>query len=289
MKLEQNVRAVTSSAMNRIQNEYARLTGQNFCLSLLEAFDSPAFNIETYCQDFHPHPQMAEMIRTIIGYGKAAGILLPNAEHYLTCALYLFPDASPEKILLIARNYAVDFYLNDTMGREFRSTSEERQQLNTIRARLAARADWTSADEATSTAERANLEVLAAIARTSPASWFESFLALYLKHLSVAHKSYDCISLGSIPKIEEYIDLRSDISGMPHTVSMIEYSQDNYLDWPLLEIAGLADDIRELGTTVSLTGALMNDVFSFEKEVIDNRSEKTSFIRAPVRETVVAK
>src|SRR5258708_40231758 len=60
---------------------------------------------------------------------------------------------------------------------------------------------------------------------------------------------------------------------MTHTVSLIEYSQDNYLDWPLLEIAGLADDIRELGMTVSLIGALMNDVFSFEKEVIDNRSD----------------
>ncbi|HEY4111440.1 terpene synthase family protein [Puia sp.] len=273
MQPEQNVRAVTVAAMDRIQNEYARLIGQDFGLSLLEAFDSSAFHLDAYCRDYHPHPQMEEIMRTIIGYGRSAGILLPNAEHYLTCALYLFPDASPEKILLIARNYAVDFYLNDTMGREFRSTSEERRRLNEIRARLVERTDVESVDEAASAAERANLDVLAEIAGTSPGSWFESFLGLYLKHLSVAHKSYDCISLGYIPSIPEYIGIRADISGMPHTVSMIEYSQGNYLDWPMLEATGLAGEMRALAWTVSLIGALMNDVFSFEKEVIDNRSD----------------
>jgi hypothetical protein len=273
MQPEQPVRAVTSAAMNRIQNEYDRLTGQHFSLSLLDSFDSDDFHLAAYCHDYQPHPQLEQLVRDIIGFGKTAGILLPNAEHYLTCALYLFPDAPPEKILLIARNYAVDFYLNDTMGREYRSTSEERQRLNEVRERLMERTDWLNADEATTAAERANLDVLAELARSSPASWFESFLSLYLKHLSVAHKSYDCISLGYIPSIPEYIGIRGDISGMPHTVSMIEYSQGNYLDWPLLESLGLATEFRELGTTVSLIGALMNDLFSFEKEVIDNRSD----------------
>jgi len=259
--------------MNRIQQEYDRLTGQHFSLSLLDSFDSDAFHLESYCRDYRPHPQMEQLVRDIIDFGKTAGILLPNAEHYLTCALYLFPDASPEKILTIARNYAVDFYLNDTMGREYRSTSEERQRLNEIRQRLLEHTDGLNADEATTAAERANLDVLAELARTSPDYWFESFLSLYLKHLSVAHKSYDCISLGYIPSIPEYIAIRADISGMPHTVSMIEYSQGNYLDWPLLESLGLAVPLRDLGTTVSLIGALMNDLFSFEKEVIDNRSD----------------
>lgn len=273
MKLEPGVQAVTSSAMNRIQNEYTRLTGANFRLSLSGLFDSEEFNIERYCRDYHPHPQMKEMIANVAGYGNAVGILLPNAEHYLTCALYLFPDASPEKILLIARNYAVDFYLNDTMGREYRSTSEERQRLNAIRSRLAGMADISGANEALSPVEKASLDVLAGIAKTSPAGWFESFLALYLKHLSVAHRSYDSISLGYIPKIEEYIGIRADISGMPHTVSLIEYSQDNYLDRRLLGKAGLAEELAEIEMTVSLIGALMNDIFSFEKEVIDNQSD----------------
>jgi hypothetical protein len=280
MKPPPPVQAVTAAAMNRIRNEYTRLISQNTCVSLLEAFRSESFDIELYCRDHRPHPQTAEMIRASIGYGKAAGILLPNAEHYLTCALYLFPDAPAEKLQLIARNYAVDFYLNDTMGREFRSTSAERQRLNEIRASLVKRADTGQTEKATFAAgaaafaaERANLDVLAEIRRTAPVRWFDSFLSLYLRHLSAAHRSYDCISLGYIPKIEEYIDIRADISGMPHTVSLIEYSQDNYLDEALVPDTGLSDDIRELGTTVSLVGALMNDVFSFEKEVIDNGSD----------------
>lgn len=253
--------------MNRIQNEYARLIDRQFCVSLLESFTSEDFHVEAFCRDYHPHPQMEEMVRSGIGFGRAAGILLPNADHYLTCALYLFPDAPPEMILLIVRIYAVDFYLNDTMGREYRSGSEERQRLNEIRERLMQR------DEPATAAERANGEVLAELARTAPAYWFEAFLSLYLQHLSVAHRSYDCISLGYIPKIEEYIGIRADISGMPHTISLLEYSRGNYLDWPALETMGLAGRLRELGVTVSLTGALMNDLFSFEKEVIDNRSD----------------
>jgi len=270
MQPEQPVRAAIHAAMDRIQNEYTRLIDAHFCVSLLASFDSDDLHLEAFCRDYHPHPQTDELVRNSIGFGRSAGILLPNAEHYLTCALYLFPDAPPEKILLIARNYAVDFYLNDTMGREYRSSSEERQRLNEIRARLTER---SNAGGPASAAERAHLEVLAELAGSSPASWFEPFLALYLKHLSVAHKSYDCISLGTIPKIEAYIAIRADISGMPHTVSMIEYSQGNYLDWPLLQRIGLAGELRELGLTVSLIGALMNDLFSFEKEVIDNRSD----------------
>ena len=153
MQPEQPVRAAIHAAMSRIQNEYARLINDHFCVSLLESFTSDEFNVDAYCRDYRPHPQMEEMVKSIIGFGRAAGILLSNAEHYLTCALYLFPDAPPEKILLIARIYAVDFYLNDTMGREYRSTSEERQRLNDIRARLMER------DAPATQAERANLEV----------------------------------------------------------------------------------------------------------------------------------
>jgi hypothetical protein len=273
MKFHQDPSAAVSSAMDRIHHQYSELAELTSGLSLLNLFNSNEFQFDAFCRDFHPHPNIGELKSKTIDFGREYGILLPNAEHYVTCAMFLFPSAPMEKIIRLSKNYAVDFYLNDTMGREAKPTTEEKQRLYEIRDRLAAVGDDLETYGAISTAEKANLEVLAEISRTSPVNWFRHFLKQYLQHIDVAHKSYDAASLGYVPSIEEYIDIRCSISGMPHTVTLIEYATNNYLDWDKLLSAGLKDDIEQLNLTVALVGALTNDLFSFEKEVIDHKTD----------------
>lgn len=272
MQPAQSVSAVVDAVMERIQNEYADLKkSTNYSLSSL--FDSNQFHFEQYCQDFQPHPQMAELKKNTIDFGNQYDILLNDAEQYITCAMFLFPTAPMEKIVLLSKNYAVDFYLNDTMGRDAKPTTEEQQRLYAIRDRLAARGKELNPDGDASFAEVANIKVLEEIANTSPASWFNEFLHQYLYHIDVAHRSYDAATLGYIPSVEEYVTRRCYISGMPHSVSLVEYSNNVFLDWDRLDKAGWADDLKKIGWTVSLIGALTNDLFSFEKEVIDHRSD----------------
>jgi len=273
MKVLPDPGSVVATALDRVYNEYSERVNLTTGFSLLNLFNSADFQFDSFCQDFVPHSNIGELKRETIDFGQEYGILLPNAEHYITCAMFLFPSAPIEKIVRLSKNYAVDFYLNDTMGREAKPTTEEKLRLYEIRDRLAAVGEDLETFGDISTAEKANLTVLAEISRTSPISWFRTFLKQYLYHIDVAHKSYDTASLGHIPTIEEYIDIRCAISGMPHTVTLIEYSMDNYLDWQKLDQAGLKELVQQINQTVSLVGALTNDLFSFEKEVIDHKTD----------------
>jgi hypothetical protein len=269
----QDPAAVVASAMENVHIQYHELLKLTTGFSLLSLFNSKDFQFDSYCQDFVPHPNIGELKRKTIDFGKDYGILLPNAEHYVTCAMFLFPTTSMEKIIRLSKNYAVDFYLNDTMGREAKPTTDEKQRLYEIRDRLATIGEDLEPIGDISMAERANLEVLDEISRTSPITWFRTFLRQYLHHIDVAHQSYDASTLGYIPSIEEYVEQRCAVSGMPHTVTLIEYSTNNYLNWRLLEDAHIATDLRQVNAIVAMVGALTNDLFSFEKEVIDHKTD----------------
>lgn len=269
----QNISLVVDSALRRIQQEYVELISSKQPISLLSLFNSEKFHFDLYCKDFVPHPEIAELIKSTTSFGEKYGILLPDADAYITCAMFLFPAATIEKIILLAKNYAVDFYLNDKMGRDAKPTNQEMKMLYEIRDRLALIGHDLKLEAKASLAEKANIEVLQQIENFSPKEWFDNFLHLYLSHINIAHQPYDLVTLKHIQSVEEYINMRADISGMPHTVSLIEYAMSVFLDWDLLAKIGIAEEVRKVNELVSYIGALTNDLFSFEKEVIDNGSD----------------
>ncbi|PUZ28628.1 hypothetical protein DCC81_03855 [Chitinophaga parva] len=268
-----NVPNVVAVALHAIHQQYAESLKTTKQVSLLSLFNSENFQFDLFCSDAAAHPEMATLKQRTTSFGQQYGILLPDADAYITCSMFLFPEAPLQKIITISKNYAVDFYLNDKMGRDAKPTNQEMQVLYEIRDRLAAIGNDLRLSRGASLAETANVEVLQEIANGAPKSWFDHFLRLYLTHIDAAHKSYDAATLGYIPSVEAYIKLRADISGMPHTVAMIEYANSCFLDWDELESAGLATDVKKANETVSYVGALTNDLFSFEKEVIDSASD----------------
>jgi hypothetical protein len=268
-----NISFVVNSALKRVINEYEDLLKSNKQLSLLTLFNSGNFNFDIFCKDFEPHPDISQLKKSTTNFGEKYRILLPDADAYITCSMFLFPGAPFDKIILLSKLYAVDFYLNDKMGRDARPTNQEMKMLYEIRNRLVAMGNELKQQSKASPAEIANIEVLQQISDSSPKGWFENFLNLYLNHINIAHQPYDLITLGKIQSIEDYINMRADISGMPHTVSLIESANSNYLDWDLLTKFELADEIKKVNEIVSYIGALTNDFFSFEKEVIDSQCD----------------
>lgn len=268
-----NVPNVVVTALRTIKLQYAELLNSTIPISLLSLFNSENFQFDAYCSDYAPHPEISTLKKSTTSFGEKYGILLPDADAYITCSMFLFPEAPLDKIITISKNYAVDFYLNDKMGRDARPANHEMQVLYAIRDRLAAIGSDLQLKDGASLAEKASIEVLKEIADGAPKSWFDNFLRLYLAHINVAHQSYDLNSLGYIQSIEDYIRMRADISGMPHTVAMIEYADGVFLDWDLLAQIGIAEEVKRAGETVAYIGALTNDFFSFEKEVIDNQSD----------------
>ncbi|WP_127132548.1 terpene synthase family protein [Pseudoflavitalea rhizosphaerae] len=274
MKHEHSVQVATRIALIRVQRDYAGMV-KSEAFSLRELFNPDDFDLADYCRQYNPHPQTEKLVDVVKEFGERFSIWLPNARHYVTSALFLFPDADFQRATALVKNLATDYYLNDTMGREiykYLSTEQQREARELI-ARI------TSLDEELLTipealgVELANVEMLSEIRDISPLSWFMEFLKLYLYHIEVTHRDNSAAALGYMPTVEEYISMRKHTSGMPHIISLAEYSDNKFLDWNWLAEVKLDAHLRRVHRVVALFGCLTNDLFSFEKEVIDRNAD----------------
>lgn len=273
--MNQMILTRASMALSRMKEQYAaHLQTGKVPFSLHTLFKSADFNLDTYCTTFRPHHHAAALQKSVQAFGESHGIWLKHAAHYITCALYLFPTAHIYRMYPVLQNCAIDFYLNDTMGREvFPHLSAAGQAEASAIVQLMADCEACLQPSDLHPVVEANRQMLLDMQRTSPAAWFNEFLRLYAYHIEVTHRDCNTGGVGKIPTVAEYIDDRCHISGMHHTIAMIEYSEGQFLDWHWLENAGIARPLQRLRYVTAAIGCLMNDLFSFEKEVIDNDSD----------------
>lgn len=266
---------ITNSVLKRAQANYLQMIDDGVQLEIEELLNFGSFKLKGYCEKFSPHSYAGGLAESARGFATDHNIWLENGKQYITCALYLFPDSPLYRIIPIVENCAMDFYLNDIMGREVYgqlSKKEQRdakqiiQRLTKVDARLRLRANATLV-------EKANIKILRKISDASPTDWFVKFLELYNQHLKAAHQNCNTEARYHIPNVEEYNVDRCHISGMPHTVAFIEFSSGVFLSWSWLDEYGLSDTMKQLHWQFSLFGCLSNDLFSFEKECIDNCSD----------------
>jgi hypothetical protein len=265
----------TSTILEKVQKEYSVLAGGTPVFSLVQLFSFEGFRLDEYCQVFSPHPQTQQLLQETRNFGERYGIWTPAAEHYISYASYLYPDGAIDRMRAIMKNLAIDYYLNDAMGRDvFHGLSPEEQKTGTdLRDRMfRVKEDLNIEGNATSL-ELANIEVLNFISDSSPFSWFKEFLRLYNYHIHVTHKDCNVNAMGRIATVDEYIDSRCHMAGMHHVISLIEYSEGCFLDWEWLANAGIDKQLRRLHYITAAIGGLMNDLFSFEKEVIANHAD----------------
>jgi hypothetical protein len=261
--------------MSRMMASYAQMCQSGICLSIEELLNYDNFKLSEFCNVFEPHPYEEALAKSARGFAEFYDIWLEHGKHYITCALYLFPTAPLYRIIPIVENCGVDFFLNDTIGREVfpqLSQADQRQAQKMINRMTKLDAALRLPREATNI-ERANHTVLQNIKGAAPDSWFREFLHLYNYHLKLAHRNCNTRTALSILSIEEYITERCHISGMPHTVALVEFSTNTFLDKDWLQEINISDQIKELQWQACLFGCLSNDLFSFEKECIDNQSD----------------
>ncbi len=274
MKHEHSVQVATRIALVRIQQDYAALKDLT-SFSLLDLFNHDQFNLEEYCSTYEPHPKTPELVNLVQEFGERYGIWLPNARHYVTSALFLFPDADFVRATALVKNLATDYYLNDTMGRElFKYLDRDKQSAaRQIIQRMITIDEELQILPGSHGVELANAEMLAEIRDISPLPWFVEFLKLYSYHIEVTHKDNSAAALGYLPTVDEYISIRKHTSGMPHIISLAEYSDNRFLDWNWLAEVKMDAWMRRAHRACALFGCLTNDLFSFEKEVIDNNAD----------------
>lgn len=275
MKKELPVREAVSSVLERAQLDYRELV-RSSPFSLKELFSPAHFPFdEFFCKGFSPHPDSARLTQLAQRFGEDNDIWLPNARGHVSCALFLYPAAQPERMISIMKNLMIDFYLNDVMGRDlfkFLSSHQQRDARELIGNMAGLKKDLFVPSDA-HPLEHLNVQVLREFRENSPSGWWGRFFHFYCHHLNITHNDRNSAALGYIPGVDEYIDNRCHYAGMYHIVLWVEYNNACFLDWDLLGDLGLASPFRRLHWLATAFGALSNDLFSFEKEVIDQGSD----------------
>lgn len=274
MKKEQNVQEKAYSTMRRVHSEYEELLA-GIPMSL-EALISPeGFRFDEFCREFHPHPDSEALKMRIQEFGEAHGCWLPGAKHHISCALYLYPTADTYRMFCMMKNLTLGFYLNDVMGRDTFKFLPEEQQLS-ARAMILRMAringELYVAPDA-GVLERVNAGVLQEFKDHSPRDWFERFLEVYSYHIGITHTDGNVTAKGRIPGITEYMDYRCHLGGVHHILMWIEFSDGQFLDWERLHGYGIAQPLKRLHWVTAAFAGLSNDLFSLEKEVVDNGSD----------------
>lgn len=270
MKHEQNAQIAASTILERVKLEYEGLL-QSAPLSLEQLFSPEDFHFDEFCKSFNPHPQSDELKDLIKVYAERQNIWMPSAKHHISCALFLYPAASFERMNTMMKNLVLGFYLNDTMGRDIFKmlTPSQQQDSRRIIENMAGLCEDLTIQPGAHPLEIANVEILREFRKSSPSDWFRRFLNCYSHHLDVTHQDGNSETKGYIPDVYEYMDLRCHYAGVHHIILWIEYSDAQFLDWDQLRVMGVAQKMERLNWVTAAFEALSNDLFSFEKEVID--------------------
>ena len=262
------------SVLDRIKSEYAELV-HSHSFSLEELFSPKDFKFDEFCKTFSVYPQSEELLNRSEAFGREYGVWQANTKHYINCAFLLYPRGRFDQMLTIMKNLTVGFYLNDTMGRDlFKFLSAEEQKSSTrLIERMASLDESADPGDEAGPVEIANSIALREFRDAAPREWFLKFKRLYSYHLKITHRDGDTDAVGYLPEVDEYITRRCHLAGMNHIVLWVEFSDGRFLDWELLKKHSLSRRMERLHWLSAAFGALSNDLFSFEKEVIDNDSD----------------
>ncbi|MCW3466014.1 terpene synthase family protein [Chitinophaga nivalis] len=264
----------TAQGIEHLQEQYALFSTREK-ISLSTLFNDGDTNIREYCRTYRPNAGNDQLTAAVKSWSESYGIWLKSGEHYLTCATYLFPAADFRRGIAVVQNCAVDYYLNEIMGRDvFRLLPREQQvEARLIIDRMAGLSPALTVIPEAHAVEKANAEMLQEIRDTSPGEWFAAFSNMYAYHIGVTHQDCNASGLHYLPDVEEYIQQRLHTSGMPHIILLIEYCDGAFLDWSWLAAQRMAAQLKDLQQAVAMFGCLSNDFFSFEKEVIDKSAD----------------
>ncbi|WP_433207720.1 terpene synthase family protein [Nocardia sp. CA-107356] len=260
-----------------MRTEYEALVGAGRGWSLRTLFSTPDCDIVDFCEGFAPNRFGVRAAAEVEGFCRRFGIWLEvGGAHYNSMTPYLHPyAATAQRMTTIGIYNAILFWLNDTVGREkfaHLTDTEQRQAAATVE-RLCGLLDTRNAAMDPTPVEAATVEFLELLDGYADPDWLGRFLDSTIDHLRPAIRDQNARARGELLAVPDYIDLRAQVSGMYPAIALCEFGRDEYLPWHRIQAAGLDADLHRLRRLTVEIGALMNDVFSFEKECIHDRAD----------------
>lgn len=232
--MKKAIKLQRAAFLSEFKGQYdAYLNTRSEKTSLLRAFSFGDFNLRDYCANFYPHPKKNQLTYQAKSYCDTYGIWLDNAAQYITCAIYLFPSGDETRMKPLLQNCAVDFWLNDTWGRELFAglNQQEKALARQVIRRISTDNGIMNPPADAHPIELATREMMLKFKRNSPSAWYRRFSRLYNYHVKITHKNLNADQLGKVLTVDEYIERRCHISGMLHTLTFLEYAEGQFLNW----------------------------------------------------------
>jgi len=260
-----------------MRSEYQALTEARQRWSLRSLLSTSDCDVAIYCQGFRPNRFGGYACAEVERFCRRHEIWLDSGgADYNSMTPYLHPHAvAAERMRIIGIFNAILFWLNDTVGREkfaHLSVAEQQRALETAE-RLRGLLESRCVGVDPRAEEGAAAELLTLLTRHADPGWLDRFLGSTAEHLRTAIRDQNARARGGLLTVAEYVDLRAQVSGMYPAISLCEFGRDDYLPWDRIRAGGLAPGLHRLQRLTADIGALMNDLFSFEKECITDGAD----------------
>ncbi|MFC5799328.1 terpene synthase family protein [Streptomyces formicae] len=212
-------------------------------------------------KQINPHAEAAEAVAH--QEGAALGIDLPHSHEYATMSAYLFPHAATDRLMAIILLNNILFYVDDMFSSlRYSPTDRRNEALRTYRQCIRVfRGDNTP--RAGDRLGAAFLRLRTVMLQMAPEAAMKRLPDSLERHLAATLTPRSSIATGRRMDMNHYIQVRKHDCGMGVVINLIEFSEGMSLDdtvWANPLVARCRDELI-------LLGGLMNDIFSYDKEV----------------------
>jgi hypothetical protein len=203
-----------------------------------------------------------------------------DTAHPFTAKMFPHLDYGQRRATVINMIYMLMFYFDDTISNEHQKMLSREQQalayqlVQNVINLLAEPKLAVRVKDAQAPALLAMRDILLILDEMADPRWLADFLSSMHEHMLEAQKDQDTGQTQRVLTFEQYIAVRAKVSGMVVTSDLIFLATDDYLPHGLeTEHPHMFSLYRKLRDLVVYIGAFGNDIFSFENEVIRNKSE----------------
>lgn len=213
---------------------------------------------------FQISPHAGQAMQIGERYCRSLGIWRSNFHEYASMSAYLFPRAHLDGLVAIDLLNNLLFYLDDTLteGRASGGFGQETQSLLDTCTRIL-REGYTPAQSNPVFETCKTLRPM--IQRLAPPGLQERLVRSLRHHFMAASHDMDSVYVNGEISVEKYIELREHDSGMHPTLDLLELGLGIHLPDHVLH----EKTMHSLRQCTIRIGSLMNDLFSYEKEVLE--------------------
>lgn len=216
------------------------------------------------------NPHAAEAERIIEDLCRQLGIWLPHIQEYNTMSAYLFPRTTTERLVAIGLFNNLLYFIDDVYDRnKHNPEADDEIHMRHVFENCFKIIFYGLTPDDDHRLYPVCFELHRQFKKLGSDTWLRRFTFNLLQHLKATTYSLGDIMKDNSDGVAEYIRLRELDSGMHPTINFIEFAYDICLPDEVLN----HPFIRRIGLHCARYAGLLNDIFSYEKEVLALGSE----------------